>query len=172
MSLRARNRLNGLLLLLVFGLLGLIYGLAGPEAPLESLPAPSPDAIERIRIQPAGEVAMVLQRRADEWSLVEPVNGPANTKLVAEVLRFGFIRCDRAYPAAKLELSRLQLDPPRLRLWLNEQVFLFGDVDELDRRRYVQAGDRVHLCSDRLFPLLTAGWGAFLVRPPADRADR
>ena len=59
-------------------------------------------------------------------------------------------------------MKPLGFDPPRLRLRLNDQTVEFGATAPTDGQRYLQIGESVYLCPDRLYPLLTSSAGGFL----------
>jgi hypothetical protein len=73
--------------------------------------------------------------------------------------------CPRQYSAAELDLKALSLDPPQLQLWFDDQEIRFGATVSTDGLRYLQTGARVHLCSDRLYRLLTSAAASFLAPP-------
>ncbi|MFO7641802.1 MAG: hypothetical protein R6X17_11240, partial [Candidatus Competibacteraceae bacterium] len=94
--------------------------------------------------------------------MMAPETGLANPVLVGPIWRLAEMRCPRQYAVAEVDLKRLRLDPPRLRLWLNEQEIRFGDTDPTDAGRYVQVGATVFLCADSVYPLLTSAAGSFI----------
>ena len=55
-------------------------------------------------------------------------DGPANPVLIRPIPQLAEARCAPSYAVADLDLPRLRLDPPRLRLWLNGQEIHFGDT--------------------------------------------
>ena len=67
-------------------------------------------------------------------------------------------------------MARLPLDPPLLRLTLNDRVLSFGGTETLDPQRYVRYGDSVYLCSDRCYCLLPGNPEPFTASPSKDRA--
>lgn len=153
------------------GLLGLAVGLAALTLlePGRRQPAPAPPLlelvparIERIMVERSGQEPLAFIRRDDRWWMVAPGIGPANPVLVEAILRLVEVRCPRRYAVAEVDLKRLRLDPPRLRLWLNEREIRFGDTDPTDGRRYLHVGATVFLCADEAYPLLTSAAGGFL----------
>lgn len=100
--------------------------------------------------------------------MTAPVQGPANPVLIRPILQLGETRCAPSYPVAELNLFRLRLDSPRLRLWLNGQEIHFGDTAPTDGQRYLRVGATVHLCPDRWYSLLTSATAGFLAGPLGD----
>ena len=107
--------------------------------------------------------------------MTAPDSGPANPVLIHPISQLAEARCAPSYPVADLDLPRLRLDPPRLRLWLNGQEIHFGDTAPTDGQRYLRVGATVHLCPDRWYPLLTSAAASFLaapIEPPVSNSTR
>jgi len=164
--------------LLNLGLLGLVIALLAlaifePGRDRQPAPVPlftlKPEQVDTIRIKRPEHEDLALQRRQGNWFIIKPLEAPANASLVDRVLKITTSTCPVRYAAAELELARLQLDPPRLRLILNDQALAFGGTETLNGRRYVQIGDSVYLCSDRFYYLLTGTLENFTTpRTPAE----
>ncbi len=173
MTVNALTRRYGLNL----GLLGLVGGLAAlalVESGRELLPAIPPllnllpERIERIAVERPGQVNLMFERRDGRWWMTAPEGGPANPILIHPILQLAQARCAPSYAVAELDLPGLQLEPPRLRLWLNDQDIHFGATAPTDGQRYLRVGATVQLCPDRLYPLLTSAAAGFLARPLED----
>ncbi len=153
------------------GLLGLVAGLTalalfepgrkspGVIAPLLEL---APARIERIEVLRADQEALAFEQRDGRWRMTAPHSGWANPVLINRVLEVAAMRCPLQYPAAELDRPALYLEPPRLRLRLDNQEIRFGATTPTDDLRYLQVGATVHLCPDRLYPLLTSAAAGFL----------
>jgi hypothetical protein len=136
-----------------------------PIPPLLTLTA---EHVERIAVERPGQDGLAFERRGGRWWMTAPVQGPANPVLIRPILQLGEARCAPSYPVAELNLFRLRLDPPRLRLALNGQEIHFGDTAPTDGQRYLRVGATVHLCPDRWYPLLTSAAAGFLAEPLGD----
>jgi hypothetical protein len=163
-ALARRRWLNLGLLALVGGLVVLALVEPGRQPPptvsrILDLP---PARIERIAVERPGQEPLAFARRGDRWQMKAPEIGPANPVLIEAILSLAELRCPQRYAVAEVELKRLRLDPPRLRLWLNAREIRFGDTDPTDARRYLHVGETVFLCADDLYPLLTSAAGSFL----------
>lgn len=153
------------------GLLGLAGGLAAlvllqpdPKQPEESpfLLKLAPARIERIVVERPGQESLAFERRVDGWWMTAPTTGWANPVLLNPILHLAQVRCPLRYDASGLDLKLLHLDPPRLRLWLDDREIRLGTTTPLDGQRYLQIGATVHLCPGNLYPLLTSSAGSFL----------
>ena len=165
MSVLARRRWLNL------GLLGLVGGLVAlalldpvrrPPSLVPPLLELAPARIERIMVERSGQESLDFVWREGRWWMMAPETGLANPVLVGPIWRLAEMRCPRQYAVAEVDLKRLRLDPPRLRLWLNEQEIRFGDTDPTDAWRYLQVGATVFLCADSVYPLLTSAAGSFI----------
>lgn len=156
------------------GLLGLVGGLAalawlesGRER-LAGVPALldlTPAQTERVMAERPGQANLAFRRNDDHWWMTAPESGLANPILLNPILNIAGSRCPLRYAVAELDLKRLQLDPPRLRLWLNDREIRFGATAPTDGRRYLQIGATVYLCPDDLYPLLTSAAASFRAPP-------
>lgn len=165
MSALARRRwLNLGLLGLAGGLVALALFEPGRErsATVPPLLELTTEHIERIEVERPGQERLGFERREGRWWMTAPTNGPANPVLINPILNLAEVRCPLRYAAAGLEPKQLHLEPPRLRLWLNDREIRFGAITPTDGQRYLQIGATVHVCPDSLYPLLTSGAGSFL----------
>ena len=167
-SVLARRRwLNLALLGLVGGLATLAWfesrqeRLAGVPALLDLTPA----QIERIAVERPGQTNLAFKRSGGRWWMIAPENGLANPVLLNPIMKLAEARCPLRYAVAELDLKALQLDPPRLRLWLNDWEIRFGATSPTDGLRYLQIGATVSLCPDRLYSLLTSVAASFRAPP-------
>ncbi len=168
------------------GLLSLAGGLAalallfepGQEQPaippLLNMPV---DRIERIEVLRPDRESLAFARQDGRWRMTAPNSGWANPVLIHRVLEVAAVHCPLQYAAAQLDLPALHLDPPRLRLRLNNQEIQFGAITPTEGLRYLRVGAMVHLCLDRLYPLLTSAAASFLapaiesLEPPVTKAE-
>ena len=162
-----RRWLNVSLLGLVGGLVALVVIEPGREQattipPLLEFTA---ERIERITVERPGQEQLAFERREDQWWMTAPAQGLANAVLIRPIPRLAEARCAPSYAVAGVDLPRLRLDPPRLRLWLNGREIHFGDTTPTDGQRYLRIGGTVHLCPDRWYPLLTSAAAGFLMKP-------
>lgn len=162
-NMTSRNILN-IRLLGIVSVLGLavIFSPRQDPVPIPAvLPDLSAERIVHVRIDRLNRRPVILQRRNKAWYLVQPNQGPANEPLVNEILKITRMQCSLHYATAALELTKLSLQPAQVRLTLNQHVLAFGTTTPLDHRRYIQANDRVYLCNDRHYHLLTGDPAGF-----------
>ncbi len=154
----SRTLLNGLLLVLAVSLLLVAYFQPGLEKarPLPKLTSLDTAAVKSITLlYPEGK-RVVLERRKGRWYLVEPLEAEAN-RFRAESLLFltqeGVIA---SYAPSAIDLAKVKLDKPLLRVRFDGVEVAFGDTEPLEGNRYALAGGKVVLIRDRIAPLLHA----------------
>lgn len=162
------------LLLLIAGVMTLAVWLVldSREASTPLLPGVQPGDVDRVLIQRPNTENVQLRRRDGQWWLEAPSDVSANDFHIRQLLNVARAHPQADYALADVEPQRLGLDPPRVRLQLDESVILFGDTDAVDGLRYVQVDDRVLLIADRIMPLLEGAWWNLIDRRllPAGRS--
>lgn len=154
----SRRTLISLILLGLTLLASLLVWQLQPE-PLPLLTSLQPDQIHSIRItDPAGRDIQLI-KTADQWKLSRK---PANTQRIEQLLGISTTLSLRRFPLPTERLGEFGLQPPAIRLWLNETELDFGTTDPLNGWRYVRQGDQVHLIGDGFYHHLTAGREAYL----------
>ncbi|MCP5159984.1 MAG: hypothetical protein H6974_02135 [Gammaproteobacteria bacterium] len=154
--------------LLVCGLAGLaLFAFEAERSMVAPLLGTEPTQIEHIEVLRSDREKLAFVRRDGRWWVTSPSHGPANPILLNQLLQEATAHCPRQYPVAEVDLKALSLNPPRLRLRLNDQEIRFGGIASVDGLRYVQTATMVHLCSERLYRLLSSAAASFLVPPIA-----
>jgi len=107
--------------------------------------------------------AITLQKHDKEWSIESPIKAKANTTRVNLILN---LLSSRSYsqfsPNTDNSLQQFELDPAMITLQLNQQVFGFGAIESLSKRRYVMYNNSIHLVDDTLAPLLNSTVESFI----------
>lgn len=124
-----------------------------PAPPATALTTLTRDEVERIVILRAAD-QLELTRRGERWVLLGDPELPADQAQVDALLQLVSLQPQHSYAAAELDLAQLELDPPTVRLRLNDTQLAFGGTEALDNLRYVQVDDRVHLINDSYHNIL------------------
>ena len=141
---KSRILLNLALAALVAVLAVLVWLKPRPAVPQEfRLSALASASIDRIIIEKPGQPAIMLQRNPAGWRLTAPFPARAEGTAVERLLEILAAASRQRFPAT--DLGRFQLDPPLLRLTLNEQTFRFGTQNTLTGEVYVATNGGVHL---------------------------
>lgn len=101
------------------------------------------DDIDRISVEPRTGTPYRLEKSAGEWRIVAPLQALADQTQVDRLL-------DIASAPAKQKLahpdrSQLGLDPPQVRVTLNDRSFDFGRVNDITYEQYVAVAGEVYL---------------------------
>jgi hypothetical protein len=162
-----RRGFNLALLILAGGLaaLALLEPDGGPSTAIPLLLETLPTPIQNIEVLRPDRETLAFARQDGRWRMTAPGSGLANRILLNQLLQEATAPCSRQYSVAELDLKALSLDPPRLRLRLDEQEIRFGGIAPTDGLRYLQTGAIVHLCPDRLYRLLNSAAASFLAPP-------
>ena len=151
----SRGVLNLVLAAVVAALTWLALRPAPDGVPEEARPVSEldPGAIARVRIERPEHAPVDLRREGAGWSLVEPLQAPADAFRVQALL--GLLAGPRGpgFPARGSALSEYGLEPPRARLRFDGLTLAVGDAEPISGRRYLldRAGDRIHLVEDPWF---------------------
>lgn len=137
------------------GLAAAALGLAvavwvGREKPeqLPPLTTLAESEITTIAIAHPDAPAIKLEKRGEDWRLVEPVDAPTDPLEVSSLVGLAKLEVKRSLPLSEVSLADLKLDPPQYTVTLNDQVLGFGDTEPIEYRRYIKVGDTVALVSD------------------------
>jgi hypothetical protein len=134
------------------------------NAPLRTLLAFPPQAIERMLIEIPGRPRLELQRTPGGWSLREPYSAPLLAERAAYLTELASSQPASRYHLAGRKLADFGLTEPRALLTLTTAerslTLAFGGTDITSGRRYLRLGDEILLLEDRYFPLLDAGLSA------------
>jgi hypothetical protein len=140
---KSRIFLNLALAGLVAVLILLVWLKPKPMAPTEfKLSTLASASINRIAIERPDQPAIVLEKNLAGWRLSAPFQARAEGTTVGRLLEILSAASLQRFPAT--DLGRFQLDPPLLRLTLNEQEFSFGTQNTLTGEVYVATQGGVH----------------------------
>lgn len=149
--------LTNLILALVAALLGttVFFEINRQDAPTR-LTGLAPDTIGRITLERKARASVRLQRTPDGWQMTDPFQVEADAQRIGELLGILGAPVRRSFPMAAASASELGLDPPAIRLLLDDIELSIGGIEPIEQRRYVAIGDLVHLIDDRFYHHLIA----------------
>jgi len=101
------------------------------------------DDITRIAIEPRGAAAIKLEKLDGAWRIVAPLTAQAEDTQVDHLV-------DIANAVAKqklsnADLSQFGLNPPQVRVTLNDQTIAFGRINDITYEQYAATADGVYL---------------------------
>lgn len=127
-----------------------------PAPAVRHLTELTPAAIGDIVIERVGTPQVRLVRRDGQWRLDAPLQARANRYRIEAILGLASAVSLAQLPAAGVDLKQLGLDPPRVQVRLGTVELAVGGTEALDNRRYVRAGETVHLVDDLYYRHLVA----------------
>lgn len=148
------GRVNPILGALVVALGLLLWWFPTGPAPGPALTDLDPGTIRRIRVGDRRGLKFALARDGAGWRLTHPQAGPADPDQAAALAGLARAVSQRQLPPEGLDLQALGLDPPGLRLELDDRVLDLGGTEPIQGRRYVLVAGRVHLIADPIHHLL------------------
>ena len=162
----SRLLLNLLLAGCVAALAAFLFSGTGepPTETITRLTDTPPGSISRIKIERQAQEPILFTRQEGGWLMTSPYQMPASEARINSLLRLLTVQSHARLDANAIDLTRFRLDPPQVTLRLDDHVFLFGDTEALDERRYVLTEDSVHLINDTLYPQLIAA-ATFFISP-------
>jgi hypothetical protein len=159
----SRNWLNLVLLLAALALVGVLYLAPGKETEKSvALTNLIPAQVQRLKIVRPENKDVVLQRRANGWHMLEPVQVEARDFYVQQVLEILTQQSLQRYPAAGLDLAKYGLQPPRARLFADDVEFAFGRINPLNNHLYVMVDGVLHMVGQNDLSPLTAPWTEYV----------
>lgn len=167
----SRTLLNVALLLIAVLLAALVY------VSTQQRQTPSTDTrLTRLR---AAEVTRIdihhnarhieLQKTADGWQMLQPINIRANAFRIDTLLSMLDTTSHASYAAGDLDLDKYGLSETTTSIRFNDEALHFGTVNPINNQRYVLVDSSVHLIDDHFYPLLSSQTGTLVARELIDR---
>lgn len=101
------------------------------------------DDVTRIAVEPRGAAPIKLEKHEQAWRLIAPFNAQADGPPVDRLLDVVNATAKQKLPNP--DLAQFDLDPPPVRLSLNDQTFSFGRVNDITYEQYVATANGVYL---------------------------
>ena len=140
--------LNAILAVSVVALGAFFYLKPAQDAAVEyPLSALKPQEVQSLRIERAGTVPVVLDKKQDAWFISAPFAARADASRVQQLLAIVEARAAHRLPAG--DRRRFGLEQPDARIVVDGQPFSFGMVSDITREQYVMSGDAVYAVHPR-----------------------
>lgn len=115
----------------------------------------SAETINHIRIERPEKDPVEFRKEDEHWKMVSPYQVTANPKRIEAILNLLSSESTTQLSVNDIDIGRLGLNTPEVTVTLNDEPFNFGDVNPLDKKRYLMHNNTVHLIHDNLFPQIT-----------------
>ncbi len=101
------------------------------------------DEITRIAIEPRDHATIKLEKRDGAWRIVAPLSAQADGPIVDRLI--DIVNATAKQKLANVDLGQFDLDPPTVRVILNDQGFGFGRINDITYEQYVATTEGVYL---------------------------
>ena len=101
------------------------------------------DEVTSIAIEPRGTTPIKLEKHDATWRIVAPLNAQAEATQVDRLV--DIVNANAKQKLANPDLAQFDLNPPPVRVTLNNQAFAFGRVNDITYEQYVGTADGVYL---------------------------
>jgi len=153
--------------LILLCILGLLYWFniqtpAGDSA-TTSLSQVSPKSIAKIIISQANRQDIVIIKHAETWQISQPLQANANPTRINLLLSLLTLHTNRQHPLSDPQsLEQFGFDDNSARLQLDDQLFVFGNIESINQQRYLLHNKTVYLVEDTIRPLLNTSASSFI----------
>jgi len=132
--------------------------------------------VSTLRIEIPGRAPLAFERVGERWLMRTPFELDVDARRVVEIVNALSVPSLARYPARDLQLEELGLgDIPKARVIVDGEAYTLGDTNPVNRWRYVQRGEVVHLVNDVLYFRLSGephNWVHRQPLPPGSRIAR
>ncbi|MBI3529836.1 MAG: DUF4340 domain-containing protein [Betaproteobacteria bacterium] len=101
------------------------------------------DDITRIAIEPRSAAAIKLEKLDGAWRIVAPLTAQAEATQVDRLV--DIVNANAKQKLSNADLSQFDLNPPQVRVTLNDQAIAFGRINDITYEQYVATADGVYL---------------------------
>ena len=101
------------------------------------------DDITRIVIEPRGAAAIKLEKLDGAWRIIAPLAAQAEDTQVDRLV--DIVNAIAKQKLSNADLSQFDLNPPQVRVTLNDQAIAFGRINDITYEQYAATADGVYL---------------------------
>lgn len=101
------------------------------------------EQVTRISIERRKAAPIRLEKRTDGWHVTAPFTSRADIGQVDRVLDLTSANAKQKLP--REDLARFDLDPPQVKVMLDEQSIAFGRINDITNEQYAATADAVYL---------------------------
>ena len=116
----------------------------------------------RVQLKGSKDALAALEKRGNEWHLLEPIKAPADGFQVLRLLAVLDARGATEYPVA--DAAKFDLETPHTELIINDQRFAFGAINTVTREQYLLTQNRIYPVETRFAAAIPANANALIRR--------
>jgi len=124
----------------------------GSDKPVTRIGGTEIVTVNRIAISREDLAYVRLHKTATgKWRMLEPYTVAANKAAINKLLELPKAISHTRFSADGRDLDSYGLAPEKASLELNEQRYLFGNIEHINKRRYIMLNGTVHLTTDLFY---------------------
>jgi len=132
------------------------------ESQIIRLGGPNSDAITDITIQRSGLADIHLEKKNNHWWMTNPYKVRANKVPIETLLDLNQTISHSRFSAENKSLNDYDLQPAKASLAFNGVEYLFGNIEHINKRRYILKNNTIHLTTDLFYHRLRTNTEAFI----------
>jgi len=132
------------------------------ESTIVRLGGPATDSITDITIQRNGLADIHLEKNNGNWWMTNPYKVRANDVPINSLLSLGQAISHSRFPSENKNLRDYDLQPAKASIAFNGTEYLFGNIEHINKRRYILNDNTVHLTTDLFYHRLRTNTEAFI----------
>ena len=123
-----------------------------------------PDEITRIQILRSGKQTIELSRQSAYWEMESPLQGRVDNAVLQRILSIAGLEIVSHIDPDSLQLEDFGLQSPKISLIINDTVIGFGDLQPVDKLRYLLIKNTIYLVADQHMSQLNTGSVSYIDR--------
>lgn len=132
------------------------------ESNIIRLGGPASATVKNMTIQRNGLADIYLEKINDIWWMTNPYKVRANQVPINALLEFPQAISHSRFSATEKSLSDYDLQPAKASLSLSDTEYLFGNIEHINKRRYILKDNIIHLTTDLFYHRLRTNTEAFI----------
>jgi hypothetical protein len=101
------------------------------------------EEVTRVAVEPRDKAAIKLEKHDGAWRIVEPLKAQAEDTQADRLV--DIVNAIAKQKLANADLVQFGLDPPQVRVTLNDEAFAFGRINDITNEQYVATANGVYL---------------------------
>jgi len=126
------------------------------------LGGPDINEIRNVVIQREGLADIHVNKTDNQWQMSVPYKVAANNTAVNALLELGQAISHSRFASSDKELRDYDLKPAKASLHLNDEEYLFGNIEHINKRRYILKDNTIHLTTDLFYHRLRTNTESFI----------
>ncbi len=123
-----------------------------------------PSKITQVKIIRPGKQTIEFSRQSDYWEMQSPIQGRADDAVLQRVLSITDLEIVSQLSHDNLKLENFGLQSPQANLIINDTAIGFGDLQPVNKLRYLLIDNAIYLVADQNMSQLNTGSVSYIDR--------